>query len=173
MSTIKITAALIFSFIISSCAMSGRQIKNGSTVELAESGGRVFIEYLSPEFINKENQEKASAQMWSSEELEKENGETPAGGEVIIKLIGSTIYDASPENWLYVIKSNEGKELFRQSGDKRITPDYSASQYGTTWYGVDILDLGFPIGGPFKIYIINRLTNVRAAYIVYPNREIE
>lgn len=173
MKRIVMVILLIFAVTLSSCAtmmIVGSKIsKYGSTVELIESGASTSIEYKSYNQLLIELDKKAKNEMWSADKLKIEEGRIPSGGYIIVHISGSTIGSANTKYWKYVVQTMEGEEILRKSGDDDI-PEFTSSQYGTTWWNIDIVAFSKPMNKPFKVYIIDSLSEKRSGFIVYPDQ---
>ena len=83
---------------------------------------------------------------------------------------GATISAANTENWMYIIQTMNGKDLIRKEGENNI-PEYTTlSQYATIWWNIDSACLSKEIEGPYKVYVIDQLNNLRSGFIIYPNQ---
>ena len=107
--------------------------------------------------------------MWSEEKMKLETSRLPSGGYIIVHVSGPTIGSANTKYWEYVLHTMDGKEIYRQQGDDDI-PEHTTSQYGTVWWNTDVVYLNDGIAGPFKVYILDKLSNKRSGFIVYPNQ---
>jgi hypothetical protein len=175
----KLTLTILFSFFIifQSCAsglytVGSKQVKHGSTVELIEYQAFATIEYKNYEYLYKKLQDDAKVQLWTSKKLESKTSILPKGGYIQVEVKGLTIDAANTEWWEYVVQTMEGEEIIRQSGEHSV-PNYTTSEYLTTWWNIDIISLNDKIEKPFKVYVIDKLQNKRSGFIVYPNQVVQ
>jgi len=149
--------------------VGSKQNTYGSTVELIESGASTRIEYKSHKQLLIELNSKAKNEMWSNEKLLNEESNIPPGGYILVHISGPTIGSANTKYWKYVVQDIEGNEIFRESGDNDI-PEYTSSQYGTTWWNIDIIYLPNQMTNQFKVYVIDSLSEKRSGFIIYPDQ---
>lgn len=169
-SLIPTLLSVAFLFGCSSIMLVGsKHSKYGSTVEVLENGANAKIEYKSYEYMLSELNEEASVQMWSEDKMQLEKSKVPSGGYILVHVSGPTIGSANTKYWEYVIQSMDGKEIFRQEGDDDI-PEHTTSQYGTVWWNIDGVYLRESLAGPFKVYVLDKLSNKRSGFIVFPNQ---
>jgi hypothetical protein len=168
-----LTASLLASMsCIPGYAIGSKIVKNGSTIEVAENSASAKVEYRSPRVLEASLREKAQNELWSADKLEYEIRSIPKGGYILIRISGPTIASANPKWWEYVIHDLQGTEILRQSGENDI-PEHTTSQYGTTWWNIDGIPLLKPMPNKFKIYVIDRLSKSRSAFIIYPDQEVQ
>ena len=152
--------------------VGAKESKHGSTVEVIEKAATSRVEYKSYKVLYNELQSKATLQMWDKNRIETETNQLPSGGYIIVNITGITIDAANTEWWEYVIQTIDGQEIKREKG-KRNTPQFTTSQYGTTWWNIDLVSLDDKVEEPFQVYVIDKLQNRRDAFKVYPNRIIK
>jgi len=169
--TIKVRLT-VFSFIIffSSCASVGSKLtKYGSTVEISENQASASIKFKSHKVLYKELEENEKIQLWTKEKMESQVLLLPKGGYIIVEVRGLTIGSANTKWWEYIVQTMDGEEILRKQGEDEI-PEFTSSQYGTTWWNLELLYLKDEITEPFKVFVIDKLNNKRSAFVVYPNQ---
>ncbi len=159
--------------LLSACAttmlfVGQKYSKYGSSVEVIENGARTRVEYESYDYMVNDLQEKAKVKMWTQDKIDNEITRLPKGGYILVHVSGITIDAANTKWWEYIVQTMDGKEILRKRGDNDI-PEYSTSQYGTTWWNIDGFSLPVDVGDTFKVYVIDNLSNKRSGFIVYPN----
>jgi hypothetical protein len=168
-----VVVVIAFVFTLSSCAtmmfVGSKQSKFGSTVELIEKGAYATIEYKSHKQLLVELNSKAKNEMWSADKLNKKEHEVSPGGHVIVSVSGPTIGSANTKYWMYVVQTMDGQEILRKSGVDDI-PDFTYSKYGTTWWNIDVISIDKPMNSPFKVFVIDSLSEKRSGFIVYPDK---
>lgn len=163
---------LVVLMIASSCStmfVGSKHTEFGSTVEVIENQASVSIEYKSYEHLYDELLARSSVQMWTDEKLQSEASYLPSGGYLMVHVSGSTIASANTKWWEYIVQTMEGEEIYRQQGRDDI-PEYTTSQYGTTWWNIDCISPKIDGQGPFRVYVVDMLFNKRSGFIVYPNQ---
>ncbi len=161
--TLQIIGVLIF---LSSCTV----YKYGSKVTVDNKSASAKVEYKSYNYLINETKKKSTTEMWDEKRLQNELEQVPKGGYVIIHITASTIGAANTEYWSYVIKDMDGQEITRKHGDNDI-PEYTTSQYGTTWWNIDLVPIMTKINGPFKVFVVDELMSRRSEYTVYPDQQ--
>ncbi|MEI6853112.1 MAG: hypothetical protein WCL06_09725 [Bacteroidota bacterium] len=152
------------------CALySCTTIQYGSTVKIESYGATAKVWYKSYDFLVSDTKNKAENQMWSNERLQSELKNIPLGGYVLIKVMGPTLASANTKYWNYIVKDLNGNEITSKHGEDSV-PDFTSSQYGTTWYDYDIVDINNTINEPFKVYVIDELLNKKSEYTITPNQ---
>jgi hypothetical protein len=146
-----------------------KQSKYGSSIEVIESGNSATIEYKSHKQLLLELNNKAKVEMWSADKLQKEESYEPIGGRVIIHITAPTSGYANTKYWVYVVQTMDGEEILRWTGSDDI-PNYTTSRNGTTWWNTDFVYIRQPMNNPFKVYVINTLSETRSGFIVYPDQ---
>lgn len=79
----------------------------------------------------------------------------PHGGQITIRIYRRIIDSANTNNFIYVIVQ-DGKEIYRKNGSHNV-PNYDISDYGTTWWNIDIVYVPKPIEDSITLYVIDRL----------------
>ena len=62
----------------------------------------------------------------------------PQGGAVKCCLYGTTVDNANPKGYSFIITDSSGTEIVRQKGRDE-TPEHEAGQYGNTWKAIEII----------------------------------
>jgi len=140
---------------------------NGTMVEVLENGSKSRVEYNSYGYLLSKLEQERGMQMWSEERYLTAKSCLPVGGEIFVHITGPSIGSADTKYWEYVVQTMDGVEVMRKVGEERI-PRYTASQYGVTWWNLDIISIKEKISGPFKVYVLDRLMNKRSGFIIYP-----
>jgi len=161
--------------LISACAttmlfVGYKYSKYGSTVEVIENEASTRVEYQSYDYMVNDLKKRAKVKMWPQDKIDYEISHLPKGGQILVHVSGVTIGSANTMWWEYIVQTMQGNEIIRKKGANDI-PEYTSSQYGTTWWNIDIIWLQNDIGGAFKVYVVDNLSNKRSGFIVYPNKE--
>ena len=146
-----------------------RLLSHGSTIEVIENKTKARIEYKSYNKLVNDIKKKAKLRMWSQNKLNSEIKLLPKGGLILIHVSGNTIDRANTKWWEYIVLSLNGKEILRKRGSNQI-PNFTTSRTSaTTWWNIDDLPLTNDNSQPFKVFVIDILSNKRSGIIVYPN----
>ena len=131
------------------------------------------IRYKSPQFISKEIYGKSQLEMWSEDKLNDELRIESAyeGGYIIAHTADITIGGADEEYWDCIIQKMNGDAV----NYRRPKSDFSVPNHRSLydiWYDIFIVYIYEPMEEPFKVFLIDRLSQRRNEYIVYPNEKI-
>jgi hypothetical protein len=142
----------------------------GTKIHLIENQANAEVGYISYSSLLQELNEKSRVQMWSPSKLKLEKSYLPKGGKVIIRIWGTTIDSANTEWWEYVIQDVKGNLIKREKGDDGIDglPEYTVSHRGTKWWNIDTVYIDQELFKPFKVFVIDRLSNKRSVFLVNP-----
>jgi len=165
---IKYLPMLLLLFALQSCAtgaVGSKSTEYGTTIEVIENNATASIKYTPYSVIRDEKKKEAETGMWSKERINKSLNALPKGGMVTVDITGITIDQANTANWEYIITTMDDKVIRRVKGE-RSTPEYTTSQYGTTWWNTDIIFLSDNIKQPFKFYAVDKITNHRSGFII-------
>lgn len=146
-------------------------VKYGSTIEVLEKGAKSTIEYKGYDILYNELMSKANVQMWDEKKINQEITSIPRGGYVVVTFNASTIGAANTKYWEYVIKNLKGEEIVRKKGAD-VIPEFTATEYGTNWWNIEIVYINDKVTEPFNVYVIDKLMNRRDTFKVYPNEII-
>lgn len=150
--------------------LNSKYIEYGSAVEVIENNASAKIKYRSFEVMCNELDEKAKTEMWTEDKLQMALSSVPKSGCIMFYVYGATINAANTENWMYIIQTMNGKDLIRKEGENNIPEHTTLSQYATIWWNIDSACLSKEIEGPYKVYVIDQLNNLRSGFIIYPNQ---
>ena len=138
----------------------------GSTAEFVENEANCKVEYQSHRYLMSDLDERADKQLWDEERKMKEQEIWPTGGIIVITVLGPNIESANTKYWSYVVQTMDGKEILRQQGE----PDIAEVPISAYWWNLDTVWINEPMTQPFKLYVIDELTNRRSGFIIYPDQ---
>ena len=144
--------------------------KYGSFVKRTTNGTGGQVHYQSKNYLIRLARQEANNEMLDEEGTREKINMVPEGGGVIIEITNLTIELAKPEHYLYVLKDSEGEEIARKEGSENITPDYTLLSGTTYWSATDYIRLEKSLPeGPLKFYLINKLSQKRSDFLIYPD----
>jgi hypothetical protein len=156
-----------FLFIISALLITSCTVyKYGTKVETNVLSASAKVAYKSYSYLVTETKDEAKTQMWTEGKLNSELSTIPLGGYVIITVSAATIGAANTEYWSYIIQDMAGNDIKRQHG----VDDIPEPSSGAGWWNIDIVYLDKPMEEPFKVFVIDELSNKRSEFTVYPNQ---
>ena len=146
-----------------------RSSSHGSTIEVIENKAKARIEYKSYNKLVNDIKKKAKLRMWSQNKINYKIQSLPRGGNILIHVFSNTIDSANTKWWEYIVLSLNGKEILRKRGSNKI-PNFTTSRTSATiWWNIDVVPLTNDNSQPFKVFVIDILSNKRSGFIVYPN----
>jgi hypothetical protein len=163
-------------------------------VTTIENNARVrdFV-YLSYEQVYRDEQERARNEMLPADQEAEVLSYVPAGGVIVVQLLGAEWRMANGPNWTYLIVDDNGKELFRSRGNDHAKPPPAYETYGTR-FGVfttqkavatapeetpwgdsvyvvhDQKEITIPLPDSFKVYVIDGINKKRCCYALTRQR---
>lgn len=155
-----------------SCVVTNDPVINpyGTKIQVLENQANAEVGYKSYSSLLRELNEKSRVQMWSPSKLELEKSYLPKGGMVILRIWGTTIDSANTEWWEYIIQDVKGNLIKREKGDDGIDgiPEHTTSRRGTKWWNIDHVYIDQELFKPFKVFVIDRLSNKRSGFLINP-----
>jgi competence protein ComGC len=146
-----------------------RLLSHGSTIEVIETKAKARIEYKSYKNLVNDIKKEAKLRMWSQNKINSKIQYLPRGGYILIHVFSNIIDSANTKWWEYIVLSLNGKEILRKRGSNQI-PNFTTSRTSaTTWWNTDVVPLTNHNSQPFKVFVIDILSNKRSGIIVYPN----
>ena len=146
-----------------------RFLSHGSTIEVIETKAKARIEYKSYKNLVNDIKKEAKLRMWSQNKINYEIQSLPKGGLILIHVSSNTIDSANTKWWEYIVLSLNGKEILRKRGSNNI-PNFTTSRTSATiWWNIDVVPLTNDNSQPFKVFVIDILSNKRSGLVVYPN----
>ena len=146
-----------------------RYSSNGSTIEVIETKARARIEYSSYKKLVNDTKKNAKLRLWTQNKINSEFQLLPKGGLIKIEVFSNTIDSANTKWWEYIVLSLNGKEILRKRGSNNI-PNFTTSRTSATkWWNIDVVPLTNDNSQPFKVFVIDILSNKRSGFVVYPN----
>lgn len=143
----------------------------GSTVRRETNGAGGKVWYKSYSHLVEAAKKEAENELLDEAETQAKIRAIPAGGVVVIEIVGMTLQSAKPEHHIYVLRTQDGKELARSKGDPHDIPSGKVISGTTYWTAFDAMSVMDSIPKePLKFYLINTLLDKRSEFTIYPNQ---
>lgn len=139
----------------------------GPGVSKTKGSAWAYVTYKHPNTLHAEAIHRADNGAWSESRKKAELDRISKGGTLTIKIKGHTIESANTRWWEFVVYSPDGKEALRTSGSNNI-PEYTTSEYGTTWWNYQIIDLPELYNGTFRLLVVDNLSTQHAEFTINP-----
>lgn len=120
-----------------------------------QSYGNIKIEYEDYTMVADKTLTQLNNQLENESTRNTVMSSIPHGGQITIRIYRRIIDSANTNNFIYVIVQ-DGKEIYRKNGSHNV-PNYDISDYGTTWWNIDIVYVPKPIEDSITLYVIDRL----------------
>ena len=144
-------------------------ISYGSLIEVIEAKANAKISYKSFKTLVSELIKEGKLRMWSEDKIASEIFNLPKGGLITIEISGYSIDSVNSKYWEYLLLSMEDKVLARMNGAGK-TPEFTMITASVAkWWNIDSVELDRDLG-PFKVYVINLLSNSRSGFKIFPNK---
>lgn len=134
---------------------------------IIENETTASIKYETYDILIEALEQQAKIELWTENTLSFAKEMTPKGGRITIYISESTIGMANLDSWLFIVQTEDGTDIIREYGQSDV-PNFTTEGTSTTWWNYNIIDLKEPRSDPFKVYVINRITQKRSCVLVYP-----
>ncbi len=138
----------------------GKEKTIGGHTILKETGsGSPFIYWTSKDDYKAEMVERSKREFWPTDSINSVYSwidKSLPGGIINMKIVRLTIEAANTKYFSCIVFSNEGQELFRKDFTASIARLDSSS---STWWNTGVMFIPVEVVPPFKIAIIDKLSN--------------